>query len=396
VTAFSVPALVSYELLGLHLDGSYDIATGIITLTWNDVPGMDWYEVQYGYADFDYWMPFGTKNAPANGMQLLAGTLQIEGIYDFRVRGFSAVSGPTNWSNLVSITIITGPTDPILPNAPTLATPANNASDLVQAVTLTWNAPVDADSGLTYTLQVSDHPGFVNPIVDVDELTVRTYLLPTLAANTAYYWRVRATNAAGNSDWSDTRVFLTAGTKVRPASLTATFNETNGKMTLVWSALTGWTKYDLQINRGDGMGWQMLQTDITGLTYTYMPPTGSYTYCYRVRGNNSGNTSDFSWPAVVSYTLPSLLLDGIFSASYNAVVLNWNPVPTAFEYEIQYRPNGTMIWLPVSTQNASSASAILQLAGVSGLTDFRVRSYSMDYGYSIWSNFVTVDIPVTP
>ena len=54
----------------------------------------------------------------------------------------------------------------------------------------------------SYHLQAATDPEFTTRVVDEPEITKTPYMVETVKAQTTYYWRVRTTNDAGPSEWS--------------------------------------------------------------------------------------------------------------------------------------------------------------------------------------------------
>lgn len=95
-----------------------------------------------------------------------------------------------------------------LPAAPTLASPANNVTNVVTAPTLTWNTLSGATS---YQAQVSKTNSFGagDILFDQSNLTTTSFVVPGLVTNTTFYWRVRGRNAGGDGPWSEIRSLRT-------------------------------------------------------------------------------------------------------------------------------------------------------------------------------------------
>ena len=93
-----------------------------------------------------------------------------------------------------------------LPYQPSLISPADSAVDIPLAATFIWNTSQDAE---TYHLQIAENNTFTNTILDEYEIqdTNFNFTLPT--NETTYYWRVRANNSAGESEWSEVWSFVT-------------------------------------------------------------------------------------------------------------------------------------------------------------------------------------------
>jgi subtilisin family serine protease len=95
---------------------------------------------------------------------------------------------------------------PVRPLAPALLTPANASTGVAVPVKLSWSASAGTDS---YRIQLSGTVNFASLTLDRGGVTTTSTVVSGLAANTVYFWRVRATNAAGTGSWSVTRRFTT-------------------------------------------------------------------------------------------------------------------------------------------------------------------------------------------
>src|SRR5690606_13891262 len=81
---------------------------------------------------------------------------------------------------------------------------------------LEWNP---ADGAENYHVQVSEHPGFTTLAFEQSGITQNTATAAGLATGTQYFWRIRATNSAGNSEWSETWSFTTQAEGLIPGLL---------------------------------------------------------------------------------------------------------------------------------------------------------------------------------
>ena len=98
------------------------------------------------------------------------------------------------------------------PDAPKLVLPVDKFKPK-QPIPFTWGAVTDP-SGATYTLQISQDPSFATVILEKTGLTTAGYTMSTAeklksaGAKTPYYWRVKATDLAGNvGAWSTSNTF---------------------------------------------------------------------------------------------------------------------------------------------------------------------------------------------
>ncbi len=93
------------------------------------------------------------------------------------------------------------------PFQPALTSPANSATGLSTSPTLSWHSTVGA---VSYHLQVSSNELFTALVVDDSTLTDTSKVAAALPDSTLYYWRVRAKNGAGVSDYSPIWDFATS------------------------------------------------------------------------------------------------------------------------------------------------------------------------------------------
>jgi hypothetical protein len=110
------------------------------------------------------------------------------------------------------------------PDAPRIASPKDGARVGYVGdtkVTFDWTDVTDP-SGVYYTLQISNRLDFSNMLLEVPKLTRSEYTL-TEAESLApgeYFWRVKATDKAGNSSaWVGPMVIKTAFTDIKTAAI---------------------------------------------------------------------------------------------------------------------------------------------------------------------------------
>jgi len=142
--------------------------------------------------------------------------------YYWRVAASAPGIGESSFSE--SYVFTTGDVS-ILPTAPLLVYPLNSATNIPRNPTLLWNAGAYA---YTYHVQLATNSFFTTLVFEQDNIAGTQYTLSPLAANTRFYWRVRAHNPAGYSPYSAVRSFTTGdyivtGTddQFSPAALTS-------------------------------------------------------------------------------------------------------------------------------------------------------------------------------
>ena len=119
------------------------------------------------------------------------------GVYTISVQGTSN----TVTRNLdVSFQVFDGSFD-----ATTGVSPADGATDVVLAPTLTWDVDGNAKS---YDVEVATDSGFTN-VVSSGNVTTNAYTTPALSETTTYFWRVKPKNDCGEGNFSSAFSFTT-------------------------------------------------------------------------------------------------------------------------------------------------------------------------------------------
>lgn len=100
------------------------------------------------------------------------------------------------------------------PSIPVLTLPADNKLCLDNTVAFQWNASTDAQKdAIIYQVQIAKDNAFTQIVSTLDNSSLSTSA--ALEKNTAYYWRVKATDSKGlSSAYTSTFKFYTAGTAV--------------------------------------------------------------------------------------------------------------------------------------------------------------------------------------
>lgn len=87
------------------------------------------------------------------------------------------------------------------PTVPTLVAPTDNKLCVDNTVSFQWNASTDANNdAITYHIEVAKDNSFSQIVKTVDVATNNTSI--PLETNTAYYWRIKATDSKGLSSIS--------------------------------------------------------------------------------------------------------------------------------------------------------------------------------------------------
>lgn len=104
-------------------------------------------------------------------------------------------------------------TNDTAPIAPTLVAPANNELCLNNSVDFEWDIVTEANKTTSYQIQIAKDNQFSQIVKNIN--TVSDFQTIELEKNTAYYWRIKATDSQNSlSDYSATFKFYTAGEAV--------------------------------------------------------------------------------------------------------------------------------------------------------------------------------------
>ena len=157
------------------------------------------------------------------------------------------------------------------PVAPVLTTPASGAITNDSTPTLSWNG---VTNGHTYQVQIDNNGTFTSPEQDVTVGVGPTSYIASELPDGVYSWRVRALNSVGAPGaWSTKRTFtidtIPAGVPILVAPLDGA-SVTNPKLLLSWQAVTGATRYQLQLDTDPDFPLPVIDA---GTALSYKSPT---------------------------------------------------------------------------------------------------------------------------
>jgi hypothetical protein len=167
------------------------------------------------------------------------------------------------------------------------------------SVSLAWTNNATNQTG--FAIDRATDAAFTRNVVTRNLPATTTSLVDTAAGiipGTTYYYRVRATNAAGSSANSTT---ASARTLTLPPISPVAVSASN-RVTLSWQAPTGAVSY--RVYRATASGKEtLLATNITGTTWsdtTAVKGTRYYYVITAVNGNGSPLPSESGWSIEVS------------------------------------------------------------------------------------------------
>ena len=126
---------------------------------------------------------------------------------------------------------------------PELVSPANNQAGVAPNVELDWN-PVVGLAGLYYVVHLSTDEAFTSPTEFITDLS--RYRMAELMFGGEYYWKVRAVDPSGSSDWSGIRKFTVVTRPIlRRPNQGATVD---CNVELQWDAINGVSHFDYEFD----------------------------------------------------------------------------------------------------------------------------------------------------
>jgi hypothetical protein len=359
-TAFSRNTVGAPTLIGPADAAELTQPDSPVSLSWQPVAGAASYDVQYG-TDPNFVDQTTTTNVKTSSFVV---PLQTPGTYVWRVRGVLATGVFTAWSGGASPLpaarsyVVKGlANDSGIP--PT--SPPDDPNQALTDVVLDWEPIKGAKS---YQIQISTDQLFpANTIVNqVNTVYGTRYSPPQTLNNDQYFWRIRATDAAGfQPDWSSRpvwrfkRTWPDQPTLLYPQSGTVAENP----LYYQWTPIKHASLYTVQLASGSTFSAATFQGACSTLhtTLVYGESTGSCwpttpgTYWWRVVAKDefSGTepvTDQIVAPAVQFTYSPQLVTTTSpasgthFANAYDddqslgAPVLTWDPVPGAEKYRV--------------------------------------------------------------
>ena len=233
--------------------------------------------------------------------------------YSYRVRAYNGV-GNSAYSNTASAATQAAPP----PAAPTSLSATQVSSSQVN---LAWTDNATNESGF----RIERAPGGTTTFTEIETVGVgvTTYQNTGLAAATAYSYRVRAYNGAGNSAYSNVASATTPSAPVpaAPTNLTATAISSS-QINLGWTDnATNETGFRVEECVGASCT-NFIELGTVGANATSEPitgTTGGTTYRYRIRAYNGAGNSAYS--NIASATTPNSQVEQTFVASFDNLLM---------------------------------------------------------------------------
>ena len=343
------------------------------TLKWNTVAGAAKYEVYRARSLNGDYIKYSTTTGTS---YTNISYIENGNTYYYKVRALDANGTAGAWSSIVSVTY-----------KQTLPAPSvTGGNDSQGRPTLKWNTVAGAAKYEVYRARSKS-----GDYIKYSTVTGTSYTNTSYIENgNTYYYKVRALDANGTAGaWSS--VVSVTYKQTLPAPTVTGGNDSQGRPTLKWNAVSGAAKYEVYRARSLN-GDYIKYSTVTGTSYT----NTSYiengnTYYYKVRALKSDGTAG-AWSSVVSVTYKQTLSAPAVTGGNDAQgrpTLTWKAVSGAAKYEVYRARSKDGDYIKYSTVTGTSYTNTSYLAN--GTTYYyKVRALGSDGSYGPYSTPVSV------
>ena len=298
-------------------------------------------------------------------------------VYRLAVRAHNT-GGDGPWSAAVEIERVRLPSTP---------TSVSVATDDVN-ITMSWSAPETGRvAGYHVSYGAAESEARQSANLDAGQTS---FVHTDSVEGTAYAYRVRAHNSAGNGPWSEpvqaTRLLAPAAPSNPKAAASAS------SIDISWQAPQGSIVASYEIEYGRSSGTERTTVSVSG-EHDYFTHTGSQgdvQYQYRVRSVNAAGQS--SWTDAVTATRvlsPGKPTNVATAISGNDIEVTWSAPESVFidGYHVELRQQELQDWTRHTV--SGTTTSFTHVSPDAGTTyEYRVRTYNAG-GVSNWSSKAT-------
>ena len=343
------------------------------TLKWNAVTGAAKYEVYRARSKDGDYIKYSTQTSTGytNSAYLTSGST-----YYYKVRALDANGTAGPWSDVVAVTCRLGLT------APTVT----GGNDSQGRPTLKWNAVSGAAKYEVYRARSKD-----GDYIKYSTVTGTSYTNISYIENgNTYYYKVRALDANGTAGAWSSVVSVTYKQTLSAPSVTGG-NDSQGRPTLKWKAVSGAAKYEVYRARSKD-GDYIKYSTVTGTSYTNTSyiESGS-TYYYKVRALDANGTAG-AWSSIVSVTYKQTLSAPTVTGGNDAQgrpTLKWNAVSGAAKYEVYRARSRSGDYIKYATVTGTSYTNTSYIED-GNTYYYKVRALDANGTAGTWSSIVSV------
>ena len=353
-----------------------------VSALWPAVSNADGYEGRYSDDDGATWT---SATVPAVGTTLTIESLSSEKTYVVGVRATNA-SGEGAWTNSAAVSAGAAPAQASQPPAAVASVTATRAEG---SVTASWDGITNA-TGYDVVYSTDDGSSWTRAATNQAETS---YTLSNADASLAYVIGVRAVNAAGESDWTNSEtVPVNAGS---PALTVGNDGAASWSYTLPQDAQYVYTELRWVGTAGQAAAdWSGAKTEvfydgsankyaITGLT-AGVEYKAKVTYALTINGEDRFAKSD-----TVVFTMPPEAVASVTASRYSgSITASWDAASGATGYDVVYSTDDGTTWTRATTNQADTSYA---LSGADSSLAYVIGVRSVNAGgESVWNNSATV------
>ena len=352
-------------------------AQGRPTLKWDKVAGAAKYEVYRARSLNGDYIKYSTVTGTS---YTNISYIENGNTYYYKVRALKSDGTAGAWSSIVSVTYRAASTG-------TLSAPSvTGGNDSQGRPTLKWDKVAGAAKYEVYRARSRS-----GEYIKYSTVTGTSYTNISYIENgNTYYYKVRALGSDGTAGaWSS--IVSVTYKQTLPTPTVTGGNDSQGRPTLKWNAVTGAAKYEVYRARSKS-GDYIKYSTVTGTSYT----NTSYiengnTYYYKVRALDANGTAG-AWSSVVSVTykqtLPAPTVTGGNDAQ-GRPTLKWNAVTGAAKYEVYRARSKSGDYIKYSTVTGTSYTNTSYIEN-GNTYYYKVRALKSDGTAGAWSGIVSV------
>ena len=368
-------------------------------LTHDPTPQLDWAAAAFGVQyriqidnDSRFRTPEVDSTLDADVLTFVSPEL-ADGRYYWRVQALNVIGAPGAWSQRWKFVM-----DTAAPAAPKLSRPTNNSMERGNP-TFSWKKTRTA---VAYQFQIDDAPDFAAVEYTSEPLLQLSHTMPEVLPPGSYYWRVRASDAAGNwGEWSEHQVVtILLGIPTRPDLLLPAKKSFTNDSTpeLSWNYVEFGVVYRVQISNSSR--FKTILQDMTLPADELSCITEALEdgkYYWHVMAYNA-NMEQGTWSRASYFTIDTVepTAPRLSAPTDNAVVrgnpiFTWGSVKGAVNYQIQM--DDTLDFSsPVQASTLKVRRYQFSALPDPGVYYWRVRAQDSAGNWSAWQTYRTVTI----
>lgn len=296
--------------------------------------------------------------------------------------------GISEWSDIWSFTTITEVAD-----KPILQYPQNNAIAIPKNTVLSWLPSARAQY---YEIEIAFDSLFNMLYKQESGIINRYFVIDNLSNNVKYYWRVRAFNESGYSQYSDVFSFTTI--PFPPLPILPTNGQTNVQILprFEWSSVQNAISYNLVIttNPNDVSAVVLNRTNITNTFYDlYFNLKNNQIYYWKISATLQGGVTEWSEYFTFKTKLSTPLLTSPQDFSTGISIkpeFQWTDVQGAQYYHIQIFEDISDLSNPIFDLNGIYGTSFKLTSSLKGLKKYYWRvAAANNESESEWSSLNT-------